>query len=375
MQYDKENSNILTEIRVKIFATRINEKLARLDIDESMTSSIQAINMLDAFSKGKVVQPKLPFLQTGKPPKQSFDDIRRAINKGVGRAETKQDRAGMMAITRAYNEWIEDLTQQALTGADLEQYANLVGAIGITAKVKALFTSGGRQDVGGTLLEKIMDTVDSPEGVIGAFLTTGFKGPPKNGAVEAAKRMKTILLKEQPEAWHAARQAYWLKLSRGQNIYKEGPITRAELDIALGQVHRNISDAMTNQMSLMRVLYTSKELKTVRNFGRMARRSQSINPNPSGTSYSAAAMRQKARDHVLPGVIRRQAMGEQLAGRAMSATAFRVMAKRAVSILGYRGEVFAAKEAGRMFSPRLPKKRISGGGGLGGAAAVQIGEE
>lgn len=353
---------------------RLNTELGTLQqtLSPSRTpAAIEALEFLDNFSKGKVKQPQVGLLKKGAAPKSNFDTVRRDLNTFVSDAKTPTDLAAATAVKRAYGQWIDNLANEALKSANPEQFARLQSAITLTAKTKELFTVRSPQDFGGKIIQKILDTADSPEGAISTLVPASFKGAPKPGSVNAATRLKKILQKEQPDAWHAMRQAYWLKMSRSPNLFKDGPITRGELDTALGQVSRNIDDAFKNQKSMIDVLFTKQEQTKMRAFGRATRRSQAVNPNPSGTSFEAQRMRSAANDNVLPVLLRRQAAGQQIRGNAVRATFFRILTKRAVSLLGARGEGIAAREAGEAFSGQLPRPRTTGGGGLGSAAGVQ----
>lgn len=338
-------------------------------------AALEAVELLDDFAKGRVREPQVDLLKKGAPIKSNFDTVRRDLNEIVGDAQTPQDVRAAMRIKTVYNQWIAKMANGALKTANPEEFAKLQAAIGLTAKTKALFEAQGAKDFGGKMIQKIMNEADSPEGAIATMLTTSFKQPPKRGAVDAAKRMQTILMKEQPEAWHAMRQAYWLKMTRIPALERAGPITREQMDTAFGQISRNIEDAMSNQQSLVKVLYSPDEIKQMRSFGRTVRQAQAPNLNPSGTAAEAQRFRQGPRDNVLTVMLRRQAAGQQIRGNAVKATLWRVMTKRAIALFGFRGEGIAGRAAERAFQPgRVPRRPSPSVGGFGAAAAVQANE-
>lgn len=358
---------------------RINENLGTQQLSTRRTpTALAAAKFLDDFSQGRVRQPTVRLLRQGargKPPQISFDTVRRDINNFVGDAVEPADVRATVAIKRSYNDWIENLANSALQSANPSEFAKLQSAIGLTRSVKSLFEQQGKTDDAGRLIRTILDRADSPEGAINVLFPTNFRSAPKRGSVAATERLKTILQKEQPDAWHALRQAYWLRISRGPQgaIFRDTPVTRRELDTAFGQVERNINDAFKNQQSLVGVLFSPGERNRMKSFAKAMRRAQAENLNPSGTAFESKRIQQFARDNVLTNLLRRQAAGQQIRGNAVRATFWRVMTRRATNIFGSRGETLAARRIGRQFSERLqPLPRQPGFGGVGGAAAVQL---
>ncbi len=378
---DVETSKVfprgIPRARFADLSERIQENLAsanNLVLTEGAQGTPEALaimGLLDDFSKGKRTLPDVPFLKLGKPPKQNFDDVRRAINGATGDAIGKDKRA-MVEIKRGFNSWVKNLAEGELVrGADPAQYAKFSVAIGLTAKVKGLMTSRGSKDVGGKMLERLRDTIDSPEGVINT-LFGGFTQAPKQGVESALRRMKQILEKNQPDAWDAVRQAYWLKLSRGGNLFKEGTLKRHEIDIALGQINRNIDAAMFHQKSLLDILYSPAEIKEIVKFSTATRRAQAIIASPLGSAGAAERMRRAAKDNFTVNLIKRKAASEQLAGMSLRAAAFRQLGRKAISIFGAHGEGIAGRVAKKVFSGTLQRQRTTGGAGLGSGFGVQI---
>ena len=360
-------------------AAGINQQLGTRTITTQTPAAADAVTLLENFAKGEALQPQQAFLARGAEstriaaPKQNFDDVRRALNTKVGEAANATDRGATLAIKRGYNEWIEELADGALESANPEQFAKLQSAIGLTAKVKQLFKSQGPKDAGGKILEKIAEGTDSPEGAIQALFQSGFKGAPKAGAVNAAKRLKTALEKNQPEAWHAIRQALWLKMARTKNLFSADPaITRQGLDTSIGQINRNITDAFDNQKSLLDVIYSPEEQKQMLKFAATVRRAQSVNPNPSGTAFEAQRMRLAANDNVFVNLLKRQAASEQLAKNSLRAVFWRQMTKVAAGTGTRLGEAGAGRSAARRFSGALPPGRGQPAVPVGGAIGVQL---
>jgi hypothetical protein len=361
-------------------AAGINERLGTRTINNRTPAAADAVALLDDFSKGTSRQPEQAFLQRGassqrvKPPLQNFDDVRRAINDKVAEAANPTDTGAMLAIKRGYNEWIADLADGALESANPEQFAKLQAAIGLTAEVKQLFQSRGPKDFGGKILEKIATGSDSPEGAIQALFQSGFTGGPKAGAVDAAKRLKTALVENQPEAWHAMRQALWLKMARTKtDIFAEGKISRGQFDRSLGQIHRNITDALKNQKSLMDVIYTPAEQTQMRKFASVVRRAQSKDPNPSGTAGELQRMKLRANDNVFVNLIKREAASQQLAKNSVRAAFFRKMAKVAAGSGTRFGEARVGELAARRFSGKLPTRSVRPSPRFLGPAGATIG--
>jgi len=363
---------------------RIREGLGTQNITTDLKETTKALDMLADFMEGKVREPTSKLLKAGGPPrKMNFYDIRKNINEHVGDALAVKRATGKGAdyravakVKTAYNEWIQSLADGALENANPEQFALLQKAIGITAKAKKRFEVSGKNDAAGKMIKKIMEAADSPEGAINKIFSSAFKTSPKDGARTALIRMKGILEKEQPEAWHAMRQAYWLKLARQNHIFRNAQkITRVDMDTALGQISTNIENAFNHQSSMLKILYSKEELNRMRSFGLMARRNQSVNLNPSGTATELMMLQRRMRDNVLTNLLRRQAMSAQLARKSVEAVWWRVMKNKAVSILGAHGEGIAARQMGKAFSGRLPKRRGPGGGGLGGAIGSEYGSE
>ncbi len=333
--------------------------------------ALAILGMLDDFSRGKRTLPDVPFLKLGKPPAQNFDDVRRAIN-GAFKDAVGKDRRAVIEIKKAYNDWLKNLAEGELVkGADPVQYAKFTAALGLTAKVRGLMTSNGPRDVGGQMLERLRDVIDSPEGVI-KELFSPFTSAPKQGVSSAVIRMKEILLKNQPDAWDAVRQAYWLKLSRGGNLFKEGTLKRREIDAALRQINNNIDAALFNQKSLLDILYSPSEIKEIVKFSAATRRAQSTVVSPLGSAGAAERMRRAARDNVTVNLLKRKAASEQLQAQPARAVLFRILGRKAISLFGAHGEGVAGRIAAKVFSGTLQRQRTTGGAGLGGGFGVQI---
>lgn len=352
-------------------------RLTQTGFGPQTKETAEAVKLLEDFAAGRATTPAVNL--TGRRAESrllTFDEVRRQLNGFVGaaRANNPTDARAAVAVKQAYNEWLEKLAGEALEIGDPEQFAKLQTAIGITAKVKAVFEERGLKDRAGKLVRRILDEADSPEGAINMLLPSTFKSPAKPGAVGAIDRLKPTLKKEQPEAWHALRQAYWLRLTRGNRaLFREGPVSRRDLDTQFGQIHRNIEDALENQSSLLKALYSPDEIKQMRTVSRGIKRAQAEDPNPSGTATMGIRMLQRFKDNFLTSLLKRQAAGAQIRGEPVKAAIDRALARRAVVFFGNRGEGFAGRAMARRFSGRLtqdrrrPRNIGTGAGGFLGA--------
>ena len=221
-------------------------------------------------------------------PTENVDQMRRNLLTLYNGAESSADKAVSKAIYDGFNDWIGDMAEQGLLKGDPEAAMRLVKARGFTREVRALFEprdASGALSPGGRRLATLLDPAkaDSGEGVIKALIGSNGSQGVNTGTVQALTNLKTILERYTPDqaaqAWGDVGLAYWSRLVTGKNGEMLGPMAIAN----------NVKGALQGQQSIMKVLYTPRQLVEISQFMRAVEAIAYKPPNASGSGYTAAS--------------------------------------------------------------------------------------
>lgn len=238
---------------------------------------------LQDFIQGTAPSTKL-HKSFGMTRKDTVDSVRKSIGLMVPDAETQADKAAARAVYRAYDDWMKQAADQGLITGDMAAVTQLRTARDISKEMRSIFEprEEGVLTPGGKLIEKILDSADTPERVVSA-LFSGPKADIKAGTVEAIANIKKGLDKyvdktRAREVWNDIRLAHWAKITQGGN---------GEL-LGYQALRENLKNALNKQSTLTKSLYTPDEIAQLRRFVNELERITYKDPNPSGTSTGVA---------------------------------------------------------------------------------------
>lgn len=189
------------------------------------------------------------------------------------------DRLALTQMKAALDGWVDDVAMKALAGGDPSTIEAFKKARALNAQFARTFTKDGADDLGGQIVEDIINKDMTAEQSINTIFGAADIGG-KRGSLAAVKRLKTILGNDAPE-WQALREAQIERLMRkgfGEGGDRFNPGTfRTALDKALRGGGREIMDE----------LFSPEEIARMKRFRFLVDR---ITPprdavNPSGSGY------------------------------------------------------------------------------------------
>lgn len=264
-------------------------QIGGLRLDANLTpTAMQMDRALAQWRSGSAVISDGPQV-VKQAPVRTVDEMRKHLGSMIDAAQTPTDRRAAQSIYRGFNDWVEQAADQGMLTGTAADVAAFRAARELTREVKGLFQprdKAGRATPGAKLLEQIMEGADSAESIV-AKLFTGPQSPPRQGAVEALQRMRTILQRQAKRdlnvtshVWNDVRLAYWTKLvtDRRGNVMTPGHMKNA------------LESAFRNQKSIMDVLFSPQEQSTMRLFAKALGEATFKDPNPSGTASALRAM-------------------------------------------------------------------------------------
>lgn len=239
---------------------------------------------IDRFVSGEAPEQVAKILKNN--PVRTVDAMRRrllAISKG---AQTPTDKSAASALYDGFNDWIGEAADAGLLAGDPASAAAMKVARGFTKEVRELFspTIAGRTSPAGRRLAGVMETADSPEGVINQLLGSSGSRGVDQGTTQALTNLKQALDKFAPQdvakaTWDDVRLAYWTRQVLGRNGEMLGPAAMLN----------NIKAALSNQQSVVRALYSREEQLQIRRFVQALETISYKPPNASGSGYTAAS--------------------------------------------------------------------------------------
>lgn len=239
---------------------------------------------LEAATKaiGDFADGKLPVVESGGislKATQSVDDMRRRLGRMVGSATDPTDKHNAGIVYDAFNDWIGESAKANLLAGDPAKALQLVQARAFTKSVREMFDN---KAAGSRLSNILSGKADSGERVIAELFGAGNGKSINQGSVTALKTIKAALDRFTPEgaeaAWSDIKLAYWTKIVMGRNGEMLGPTAIAN----------NIKNALSQQRSLVNVLFDRSEQIQIRKFMAAVDAVAYKPPNASGSGYSAA---------------------------------------------------------------------------------------
>lgn len=318
-------------------------------------------SLLDQINRSQKVMVELQKAGAKLKPKHinEIELLRRRVNTAIGSAENATDKAQVVGIKRALDDFLDDAVANALFTGDDQALSALKSARGLFADYARKFraqpkrTRGGTSvpDPAGRFIERIVESDPTGEQVMNALL--GANNLSNKAGAQMAARFRDILGKDS-EGWQAIRQEAFRRLIKTNKVNGE--------DIISGQqTLKAISKAMDENESLMTTLFTPQELGTFRRFAAHVKRTQPdlvrSRENPSGTAQAASK--------ALGDVVQRIGTALSLGGEpALIVTSSGVKAAKGFS------DASKAKRAVRPFSEAFRVRRGLVGGSVTGSQSV-----
>ena len=210
---------------------------------------------------------------------------RRKILRGIEAAENNADRAQMIQIRKAYDDYMARAIDRGLMTGDPETLQNILKARGLHSAYMKTYTKQderlprtGRKipDRAGDLIERMVDLDPEPEEVIN-FIFGASKLVGKKDAAKAVEKIKDIVGPESEE-FASLRQAAFLRLTDpGANEVFSGQ-----------KMLTALKDAIKKRPTLMNSLFSNDEQAMMLRFAREVKKAQPDPLAPSGTPYGNA---------------------------------------------------------------------------------------
>lgn len=344
-------------------------QIGGLRLDARLTPAAMEMDAaLAAWRSGKSIIKDGPQV-VKQAPVRTVDEMRKHLGSMIDAAQTPTDRRAAQSIYRGFNDWVEQAADQGMLTGTAADVAAFRSARELTREVKGLFQprdKAGRSTPGAKLLEQVMEGADSAESIV-ARLFTGPQSPPRQGAVEALKQMRTILHRQAKrdrsvtsQVWNDVRLAYWTKLvtDRRGNVLEPGHMRNA------------LDAAFRNQKSAMDVLFSPQEQSTMRLFAKALDEATFKDPNPSGTASALRAM-MRNEDSAIKTLLQTQSKRELFSKHnVFMSRIYQVLAKKVPADVFGTKSGMALKAAQRAASQDLTLRppRVFGhfGGAIGG---------
>jgi len=354
----------------------IQTRLGPRQVYEQTPAAAAMLKTLDDYVAGKVVQPASPLL--GEPKVHGLDQMRRRLRAMKDGAQTPEDQGAAKAVADAYDDWVDDITDQGLVAGKPEVVAQWRTARAITREVKDALSPNTKTPEG-KILEKVLDENSTPESVVSHLL--GGAGPstfPKPGAIQALQRLKKVLVEGGPEkagplvdkeaglrTWNDIRMAYWSRLV----VNKHGKMNTPTMIV------QNVDDALRNQGSLMKALFSPEEMKVMREFRNAVEQTAYKDPNPSGTATTLLSILRNPGKEAIRQYLKMQQQKATFSQQNFHmARVYQMLAKYVPDIMGTKrslGQGLARKATSPDFMHKIPTYK----GPLGGWGSTMIDQD
>lgn len=176
---------------------------------------------------------------------------RRKLNNAIGTAANPTDKRALMTMKHAFDDWYDDLAETSIIKGDKGAIDAMKAARDARSVLGARFEKRGKDDLGGKLIEKLVQGNASGEELAQAAI--GASQVSKASAAQFVKRLKGAL---QPAngpinpAWGEMKAAVLQKLTTGKGGETLGPQA----------IVGNLKEALRNRSTLMQELYSPQEL-------------------------------------------------------------------------------------------------------------------
>lgn len=216
---------------------------------------------------------------------QRVEVLRRRISAGVGSAQTPTDRRQMGLVLDAFDGYIDKAVTNGLFSGDVAGIKNaraIMSRYGSLYRENARRTASGRRipDKAGELIQNIIYANPTDEQVVRGLF--GASGLNNHFGAGIATRLKKIVGQDS-EAWGQVKQAAFLRLLKTNQVNGREVISGQ-------QTVKAINKAINENPELMRQLFNSGEIKTMRRFAAHVQRTQpqllKSRENPSGTAQA-----------------------------------------------------------------------------------------
>lgn len=348
--WDAENNRLWGQVKGPLFPDpryrqqtildSVKRNLVDKDVFVDNITTPGAVKMMDQlqeFAEGKAISaPHRLLEQAGQNKELGVDEMRRRLWTTYDALEPgTADKRAAGRIYDAYLEWIDDVSDRGAINATPEEIAALKVARGFHRDIKSLFEprTGGKPNAAAKKLQAVMEDgrTSSAEDVLNALLGAGGPagGAPK-GTVQALRHMRGILSAAGDvgkDTWNDVRLAYWVKLVQDRKAQTLSP----------RKLRDNIETAFANQKSVLDVLYTPEEQKTMRRLARALDDVVYKPPNPSGSGYEVERALQRQRK---PGFLEDQIQWRKrrasLSGNTLNRMFFKFLGDRMPNVAGAR---------------------------------------
>lgn len=210
-----------------------------------------------------------------------IENLRAGIRKNF--PPIGQDAPALKAITRALDDWTDDVFERGLVNADDEVLEALKAARAKWSAYKSM--ADPKAKLGGKLnphyeaqraVRNIMDKDMSPEEV-GQYLFGSSVASPKNTAFMTAQELKRLLGPDSAE-WSAIRQSFWLRATRASDEV-----------LSPARIAKNLDGFTKGQgASVAKALYSAEELALMSRYAGVMR---NLTPAREGLNGSNTANR------------------------------------------------------------------------------------
>lgn len=335
--------------------------------------SHQMMKMLEDYANNRVTKP--PYEALTQDSELSLDEMRRRLFGMMDSAEAgKPDKRVASEIYGAFGEWMDELARQGAMNGTPQEIAALRTAIGFSRDVKGLFSpkAGGKPTPAKARLETVMADPrnSSTTDVLNALVPQSAKAGTPKGTEQALRHMRGVLhvagdLGE--DTWNDVRLAYWTRLTQDK---KGGTLSPRML-------RDNIQAALNNQRGVVDILYSEEEQKMMRRLARALDDATYTPPNPSGTSYTLDAIKDKKRKRgtgTVEDMIRLQQRSATFQGDMMKRLIWRFLGKHAPNIGGasdFGAKKLATMNVDQTLTQRPGSRMIAPAGAIG---AMELGE-
>lgn len=271
----------LTAKGVKGLNTRLlrRSKVEQFDIGEGFeqtTKTLKEFKEFDQFVKeGNQVRP----LQI-----KQIERFRKRIGNRIGAAGNQSDKRQMTILKKELDNYLDSAVDRHLFNGDEGALDQLKKARGLRFKYAQQFQridkSGKRtgrkfKDDAGDVMERIINADPTDTEVIN-YMFGASKFASKQSGGKIANRVKSVLGEDSTE-WKSLREAAFMRLAKPA---KDGKVS--------GRIFASrLNDALENP-SLMRTMFTDKEIGRMKFFANAIKRAQPDKVNPSGTSNAIA---------------------------------------------------------------------------------------
>lgn len=230
---------------IESLPSRLKQSVSSFNIDDQLTPSASRVLQL---MKSRIDDlPENVSAVTIK----AIETERMRLNKAIGSAGNKADRAALTAIKREFDQWYDDLAENAVISGDDGVIQAMKSARDARATLARRFEQSGPDDAAGKLIERMIKGRATPDDLAQAAL--GASSVSKSSATQFMRKLRSALKPSQgPEnpAWGELKSAVMTKLVTG----------RTGEPLAPGAIVNNLKDAMRNRPTLMRELYSPTEI-------------------------------------------------------------------------------------------------------------------